>query len=322
MEKVTFHDLVCKLKQLANELDKSPTLREFTASGVSKRQIDKYKFSEIVKAADLEPNKSRHNSEPIEVIVRPPKILAFDIETAPIKAHVWGLWDQNVGLNQIDRDWFILSYAAKFLDEDKTHYIDQRHSNPIEDDRMLIEGIHHLISSADILLTHNGDKFDIKKLNARFIYYGLDPIAPKQSIDTLKIAKRLFSFTSNKLEYIAKFLGCAEKSKHSEFVGFSMWSECLMGNHKAFEEMEKYNIQDVDTLIEVYNKLIRYDASISFQAYYQKTICVCKSDKFNKDGFKYTKQGAFQVFKCSKCGKSFMAKENLIDKEIRKEFSK
>jgi uncharacterized protein YprB with RNaseH-like and TPR domain len=322
MEKVTFHDLVCKLKQLASELDKSPTLREFTASGASKRQINKYKFSEIVKAAGLEANRSAHTSEPVEVVIRPPKILAFDIETAPIKAHVWGLYDQNVGLNQIDRDWFVLSYSARFLDEDKIHYMDQRHSNPVEDDRMLMEGIHHLISEADILLTHNGDKFDIKKLNARFIYFNLDPITPKQSIDTLKIARRLFSFTSNKLEYIAKFLGCTEKSKHSEFVGFSMWSECLKGNKKAFEEMELYNKQDVETLIEVYNKLIRYDSSISFQAYYQKTVCVCKNETFIKNGLKYTKQGAFQVFKCSKCSKSFVAKENLIDKDIRKGFAK
>jgi DNA polymerase elongation subunit (family B) len=318
MSKVTFHDLVSKLKELALELEKTPTLREFCSRGNSKRQIDKYKYSEIVKAAGLEPNKHAQTTPPVEVVIRNPKILAFDLELAPIVAQVWGLYDQNVGLNQIQSDWYILSYAAKFLDEEPIHYLDQRYSNPIEDDRQLCEGIHHLISQADVLLTHNGDKFDIKKLNARFIKHGLDPIAPKQSIDTLKIARRIFSFTSNKLEYIAKFLGCSEKLKHTKFAGHSMWSECLKGNAESFMEMERYNKQDVETLIEIYEKLVKFDPSISFAAYSQKRVCSCKSETFFKDGLRYTKQGAFQVFRCSACHKCFTAKENLIDKDIRK----
>ena len=206
MSKLTFHDLVCALKKLSDELGKSPTLREFTASGISRRQIDKYKFSKIVEAAGLPPNPHAQTTKPVEIVVRPPKILALDIETAPILAHVWGLWENNVALNQIERDGFVLSYCARFIGESEVYYQDQRNVSPIENDLEIIKGIHKLINEADILLTHNGDKFDIKKLNARFIFHGLDPIAPKQSIDTLKIAKKYFSFTSNKLEYIARLL--------------------------------------------------------------------------------------------------------------------
>lgn len=309
------HDLVSKLKLLAVELDRTPTLLQFEDSGISKRDIQKHKYSNLCKLAGLEPNKHAQTTAPIEVIYRPPRILAFDIETAPISAYVWGLWENNVALNQIKEDWFILSYSAKFLDEDKTHYLDQRYSNPIQDDKMLCEGIHHLINEADILLTHNGDKFDIKKLNARFLYHGLDPIPPKQSIDTLKVAKKYFAMTSNKLEYIAKFLGCTEKDKHKNFPGFSMWSECLKSNIEAFKEMELYNLGDVLTLIEIYEKLIRYDHSIQFSSYAGALLCSCGSKEFIRDGRKYAKNSIRQMYKCKGCKKVFIMKENLIVKE-------
>ena len=40
-----------------------------------------------------------------------PKILFVDIETSPIIADVWQLFDQNVGLNQIQQDWSIIAWA-------------------------------------------------------------------------------------------------------------------------------------------------------------------------------------------------------------------
>src|SRR5688572_13848342 len=108
------HELVSRLKELAREKNKTPTLREFVASGISKRQIQKNKFSEIVRAAGLEPNKHAQACDPINPVIRSPRILFFDIETAPIQAYIWGTFDQTVGLNQIIEDWFVLSYAAKF----------------------------------------------------------------------------------------------------------------------------------------------------------------------------------------------------------------
>ena len=42
------------------------------------------------------------------------KILIIDIETSPIMGKVWSLWKQNVSLDQIEEDWYIMSYAAKW----------------------------------------------------------------------------------------------------------------------------------------------------------------------------------------------------------------
>jgi uncharacterized protein YprB with RNaseH-like and TPR domain len=315
------HSLVVRLKELANELGKTPTLIEFTNSGVSKRQIQKHKFSEIVKAAGLEPNKHAQNTDAIEVINRPPRILFFDIETAPITGYTWGTYEQTV--IKVLQDWFVLSYAAKFMDDDRYFYLDQRFANPIQDDFQLLCGIHHLLSEADIVCGHNSARFDHKKLNARFIKHGLMPLNHYQIVDTLKIARKHFSFTSNKLAELAKFLDCGiEKSSHGKFPGFSMWDECLKGNQEAFIEMESYNKTDVDVLIEVYKKLSPWEPTLSFQSYYQKPTCICGETKFYKNGLKYTRQGRFQIYRCHKCSKTFVSKENLIDKDVRKGFYK
>ena len=42
-----------------------------------------------------------------------PKILFLDIELAPLRAALWSIWQQGVGLNQVESDWFILSFCGK-----------------------------------------------------------------------------------------------------------------------------------------------------------------------------------------------------------------
>src|SRR5579885_3368369 len=173
-----------------------------------------------------------------------PKILLFDIETAPMLAHVWDLWDQNVGLNQIKSDWHILAWAAKWYGDPphKIMYMDQRNVKNIADDRKILKGIWKLLNEADIVITQNGKAFDEKKLNARFIIQGFNPPSSFKHIDTRQIAKKRFAFTSNKLEYMTNKL-CTKYKKldHAKFYGFNLWSECLKGNIKAWKEMEKYN---------------------------------------------------------------------------------
>ena len=316
------HEAVSRLKKLAHELGRTPTCREYERMAkVSSRFVRANKYSDLCRQAGLEPNGRPQDRQPIKL--KPPRILAFDIETAPMRVWVFQLYGNDaIGLNQIDQDSFILSFAARFLDEDKVHYIDNRKARDKSNDERIIRKAHKLLKEADILLGHNIDRFDLKKLNARFILYDLDPIPKKQTIDTLKIAKRYFSFTSNKLEYLAKFLGCGEKMTNRKFDGLRLWTECLNNNQEAYSELELYNRMDVEVQIKVFERLKKYDHSLNFQAYTQQPLCTCGSTEFFKDGFNYTKNGTFQRYCCAQCGKGFSGKENLIHKDIRKIFFK
>lgn len=249
-----------------------------------------------------------------------PKVLIFDIETAPILANVWDLWKQNVSINQIEKDWHVLSFAAKWLDKKRVIYRDQRNNKKVEDDKELLEEIWELLDEADIVITHNGDGFDIPKLNARFILNGLQPPSSFKSIDTCRIAKKVFGFTSNKLEYLTgKLCKKYKKLKHKKFPGQELWTECLKGNKSAWKEMEKYNKFDVLSLEELYHKLIPWDSSINFNWYTDNNehVCKCGSKDLVKRGFAYTAKSKFRRYRCKKCGAEVRDTVNLFSREKR-----
>jgi len=252
-----------------------------------------------------------------------PKVLIYDIETAPILAHVWKLWDNNVGLNQIENDWHLLSWSAKWLDapEDQVMYMDQRKASNIEDDTSLLKAIWHLLDTADIVITQNGKKFDQKKLNARFVLNGMKPPSSYKHIDTRQIAYKQFGFTSNKLEYMTdKLCKKYKKLKHQKFPGFELWRECLAGNEEAWNEMETYNKHDVLALEELYKILTPWDDSVNFNLYHdgEETLCRCGSSAFMKNGFYYTSASKFQKYRCKDCGCETRGKTNLFSTEKKK----
>lgn len=250
-----------------------------------------------------------------------PRILTLDIETAPVLGNVWQLFQQNVGLNQIERDWYVLSWSAKWHHEDEVMYEDKSESWDNEDDKELLQGIWNLLDSADIILTQNGKRFDEKKLNARFIINGLSPPSSYRHIDTLQIAKRHFGFTSNKLEYMTdKLCKKYKKQKHGKFAGFELWKECLAGNPEAWAEMQTYNIYDVLSLEELY-VIMRpwFKSHFNMNVYRtdEVTYCKCGSSDFSHNGYHYTNLSKFDRFACNDCGAEIRGNVNLIPKSKR-----
>lgn len=252
-----------------------------------------------------------------------PKVLLFDIETAPMLGYVWSLWENNVSLDQLHSDWHVLSWSAKWLGDKPSQimYQDQRNAKVVSDDRNILKGIWKLLDEADIVITQNGKAFDHKKLNARFVYHGFQPPSTYRHIDTMLIAKKHFAFTSNKLAYMSdKLCTKYKKLKPSKFPGFSMWLECLAGNKAAWREMEKYNKYDVLALEELYTKLIPWDSSINFNAYSDDVVtsCKCGSIDIIKNGYSYTNLGKFNRYKCKSCGAETRSRENLLSKDKKK----
>ena len=249
-----------------------------------------------------------------------PKILLIDIETAPILSYVWGLFDQTVGLSQIKSDWHILSWSEKWLGDSpsKIIYKDQRNAKNVEDDSEMLKGIWNLLDEADVVVGQNVKKFDIKKLNARFVLNGFKPPSSFKIIDTYQIAKAKFGFTSNKLEYMTELL--CKKYKKSKNSGFSLWTGCLAGDLKSWREMEYYNKMDVLSLEELYIKIRPWDSSFNPNLYTDniELTCNCGSTKYAKNGFAYTSVGKFQRHSCSSCGAEVKSRENLFSLEKRK----
>lgn len=250
------------------------------------------------------------------------KILFIDIETAPLAGAVWGLWQNNVSLNQIERDWYILSFSAKWAHSDEVIYFDKSESWDTEDDLPLLIEAWKLLNQADIVVGQNSKKFDEKKLNARFIINGLQPPSHYRSVDTLEIAKKNFGFTSNKLEYLSdKLCKRYKKLKHAKFAGYELWKECLKGNQEAWLEMQEYNVYDVLALEELYEILRPWHRQHPNTNLYTDStdhVCSCGHSDWEHDGYHYTNLSKFDRFRCVKCGAQARGRVNLLPENKRK----
>ena len=236
---------------------------------------------------------------------RPAKILVFDIETAPMTASVWSAW-MEPGLHMLERDhMFMLTWSAKWLFEDEIMSGKLTQKEVLaEDDSRITREIWHLLNEADIVISHNGDKYDIKFLNMRFILNELMPPMPYASIDTLKATKKKFKFASHKLDYINKQLGLTPKLQHE---GFEMWRRCLKGDMDAMNKMEEYNIQDIEILEELYLKIRPWIAPHPNLGMYilddddHCPSCQGTNLDFSEKKSYYTNSAVYEAFRCTDC---------------------
>lgn len=245
------------------------------------------------------------------------KVLHLDIETAPKKAFVWGVWKQNVGHNQMISDWHMISWSAKWDGAEEVFGdVVSREEILEEDDSRIMNSLWYMLDAADVVVGHNGDKFDIPSINTRFIINGMTPPSPYRQVDTLKIAKRKFKFTRNNLDALGDFLGVGRKI---DTGGFELWSRCVAGDEEALEEMYSYNRQDVVLLEEVYHKLLPYALPHPSHGVVNpsgKHVCPrCSSENVQKRGYYHTNVSTFQRYKCTDCGSWSRARKNVRTKE-------
>lgn len=236
-------------------------------------------------------------------INKSPRILLYDVETFANQAFVWGKWEQNVIAYQ--KEWFMLSYAYKWLDEKETHVVSlpdfKSYKRNKENDKQLVKSLWKLFDQADIIIAHNGNSFDQKKTNSRFIYHKLPPPSPYKQIDTKLVAKRYFNFNSNKLDDLGNYFGLGRKL---DTGGWELWEGCWKGNKKAWNKMCEYNKQDVVLLEQVYKKMLPFMTNHPNIALLRGELIACPncgSKKINKRGFSYTRTTTVQKYQCMAC---------------------
>ena len=253
-----------------------------------------------------------------------PKILMLDIETTPIAVWVWSVGKQYVQPNFIMKDsndkpmdWHVLSWSAKWLYDDEILSDVLTSKEAIErNDKRIIQSVWKLLDEADIVIAHNGDKFDLRKLKARFLSNGMFPPMPYKTIDTLKIARKEFALTSNKQDYITKLLGLEEKLE----TDFQLWLDCMKGDKKALLRMEEYNRHDIMGLEQMYLKLRPYIKNHpNIAVMMDENVCsTCGSSSIKKHTKKYyTGASAYDIYFCKSClSPHIRGKSNISEKKI------
>lgn len=244
------------------------------------------------------------------------KILILDIETAPNKGYFWGLWGQNIAINQIEEPGYTLCWAAKWLGK-RGVIFDSLYYSSQED---MLDGIWKLLDEADAVIHYNGIKFDIPTLNAEFAANSLPPPSPYHQIDLYKTVKKRFKLPSNKLDFVARHFGIAGKIQHK---GMSLWDGCMANDPASWRIMERYNKQDVKMLEPLYEILLpwiqNHPNRALFQDHVERPTCTnCGSENVVKKGIETTVAYKYQRYRCRNCGTPLRGRFTISNKDESK----
>jgi hypothetical protein len=231
-------------------------------------------------------------------VTRQPKILALDLENSPNIAHVWGLFKQNVSLNQLMASAEVICFGARWVHEDAVEFRSVHHDGK----DVMLQRAWDLLNEADAIMGWNTKGFDMKHLNREFLEAGMTPPSPSQDLDLMLEVKNQFRFPSNKLDYVAQRLGLGSKVQHE---GHTLWVKCMAGDPAAWEDMKNYQIQDVNLLIPLYERLRPWlKKHPNYGLYSGEAECCsnCGSTRLTRNGTWETTAGSFPRYLCE-CGK-------------------
>lgn len=233
-----------------------------------------------------------------EVLPSKLKVLAFDLENSPNLGYFWALWDQNIGINQLEATTEVICFGARWLDEEEVIIRSVYHDGK----KNMLSDLRDLVHEADAVMGWNSKGFDSKHVNREFVENGILPPSPWKDLDLMLAVKRVFKFPSNKLDYVAQKLGVGAKVQHS---GFQLWRDCMRNDPAAWAEMIMYQAQDVNLLIDLYEKLQPWLKTHPAWGLYngKEYACAnCGGVDLQRDGYSATQSSLFRRFVCTTCG--------------------
>lgn len=228
------------------------------------------------------------------------KLLTVDIETRPMESRHWGLWGQNIGINQIRDPGGLLCFAAKFHGERRVHF----HSEWDDGPKAMAKALYRLFDEADAIAGWNSDKFDIRWIQAQFLKFGTGKPSPFAKIDLMKSVKKQVALPSYKLDFVAQWLGVGQKIRTG---GFDLWNDVLDGCPKARNKMRLYNINDAKLTEAVFDKLNERGWVLGLpNASIEGGMCcrnpMCQSERLQRRGYQIAKTRRYARWHCLDCG--------------------
>ena len=228
------------------------------------------------------------------------KVLLYDLEITPILGWVYDMFDANV--IRIERPKYIMSFAYKWLGEDKIHVVAQPdfpslYKKDKYSDKAVVKALHLLMDEADIVVAHSANQFDNKVAMARFLYHELLPPSPFLSVDTLQVARRVFKMGANSLQFLCEQLNIGSKSTVRHHA---LWRKCIDGDMEAWELMKEYNKHDIVLLEGLYLKLRPFIRNHPVVA--NHGCPTCGSLNVWSRGTQRSKTAVYQRFQCQDCG--------------------
>jgi hypothetical protein len=225
------------------------------------------------------------------------RVLIIDIESKPGKYYSWGPKADWLSPDKLIEPGGMLCFAAKWLGVNETLFYSEWEDG-LEG---MVREAHKLLSLADIVITYNGDRYDVKRLNNEFLRLHMAPPRPYRSIDLFKTNRAKFDLPYKKLDYIAQVVGVGQKVKHE---GFGLWIACMDNDPEAQAKMREYNIGDVVLTESLYVKLLPWLSNVPHMGMFavdggQCPYCAGEVQETGHTTHTYVQE--YELFQCVNC---------------------
>ena len=224
------------------------------------------------------------------------KILILDVEAAPATAWVWQARTEYVPMSQLLETNRIICWAAKWLDGPTMFSSEWDHGR-----ESMLRAVWRLLDEADIVITYNGDNYDIPFLNWEFKQMGINRYRPFKSIDLIKTVRKHFRPMYKKLDFLAQSILGERKIDNG---GIQLWKDLLIdGLEPAKKLMREYNKTDVTITEDLYLDLLEWiDNHPPVKFSEDEVLCrACGSDDLIHVGWKTALLLRYPMYKCTKC---------------------
>jgi len=182
--------------------------------------------------------------------------LFIDIETSPNIVFSWSTgYKTFIDYQNIIRERSIICICYKWADEKAVKFLKW---DGKQNDKSMVAKIISVLNEADEVIGHNIEQFDLPWIRTRAMFHGIRTNPHYKCVDTLKYSRMKMYLNSNKLDYLARYLGVGCKIK----TEFALWKKiALYNDKKALAKMIKYCKMDVLLLERVYDKLAEHMAA-------------------------------------------------------------
>ena len=243
-----------------------------------------------------------------EELISPPVLAYWDTEWSPAISYTWSGFPKYLSNDFLIEDPRLLCWGFQF-EGGSTEVVDERIGH-----EQMVEQLWHKLDATDMLVSYNGQSFDTRKVNSEFMKYGMGPPSPYKEIDLYRQVKKHAQFYSGKLDFVAERITGQRKA---ETGGFQLWKDVLAGDEAAWGTMRKYQKQDVELLVELFNA-VRPWIKMPHPIATEHTSCHnCGSLSLQRRGVARTLYGVYQRYQCSGCGKWLRGQQRVPSTEIR-----
>lgn len=185
-------------------------------------------------------------------------ILYIDLEVSKSRVFSYGLRVPSGYMNpeDLDKEYYVICWSASYVGQNKvwSDCVTPKDARKWSD-KNILGRLRELMDAADIIAGHNVENYDVKRANTRFLLNGIEPVASKKTLDSLKIARSKFAFESNRLGYISQKLGLRDKDD----IRNKDWLKIVTtGDEATLKKVLRYNRGDVMNGKGVLEKLMSY----------------------------------------------------------------